>query len=336
VSRLAALLAVAAVVISTAASAAGDPAATASARKSAANAPAAAASAGSAGITLAAAQVNGSVGAIVSDAKWRLTGVVSAYVPGQRVTLHVFRNGARIISRSVPVRRRGSRGVFSSSLQIGGVGRLTVRAIEAASPVQGRVVSRAFSLWLVAPQAQPGASSFAVRILQYQLSALHYVVGAPGVYDARTQRAVLAFRKVAGLPLDTQADASVFAALAAGEGVFVVRFPTQGRHIEGDLTHQVLALIGSDGVAQQIYPMSSGKPSTPTVLGSFAVYNKTPGVNSEGMVDSSYFYTGYAIHGYYEVPTYAASHGCLRVPIPDAPTIYAWATVGTRVDVYYR
>jgi lipoprotein-anchoring transpeptidase ErfK/SrfK len=36
------------------------------------------------------------------------------------------------------------------------------------------------------------------------------------------------------------------------------------------------------------------------------------------------------------VPSYAASHGCLRVPIPDAPTIYAWVTMGTPVDVYFR
>ncbi len=70
--------------------------------------------------------------------------------------------------------------------------------------------------------------------------------------------------------------------------------------------------------------MSSGKPSTPTVVGRFRVYTKTPGTNAEGMVDSNYFIRGYAIHGYPEVPTYAASHGCLRVPIPDAAAIYAW------------
>ncbi len=52
------------------------------------------------------------------------------------------------------------------------------------------------------------------------------------------------------------------------------------------------------------------------------------------MVDSSYFISGYAIHGYIEVPTYAASHGCLRVPIPDAPAIYAWVRFGLPVDVY--
>ena len=52
------------------------------------------------------------------------------------------------------------------------------------------------------------------------------------------------------------------------------------------------------------------------------------------MVDSNYFIRGYAIHGYAEVPTYAASHGCLRVPIPDAAAIYAWVQTGTPVDVY--
>jgi lipoprotein-anchoring transpeptidase ErfK/SrfK len=105
--------------------------------------------------------------------------------------------------------------------------------------------------------------------------------------------------------------------------------------VEADLAAQVLAEIEPGGHVRRIYTISSGKPSTPTVLGRFRVYLKTPGVNSEGMVDSNYFIRGYAIHGYPEVPTYAASHGCLRVPIPDAPAIYAWVQVGTPVDVYY-
>jgi lipoprotein-anchoring transpeptidase ErfK/SrfK len=34
------------------------------------------------------------------------------------------------------------------------------------------------------------------------------------------------------------------------------------------------------------------------------------------------------------VPVFAASHGCLRVPIPDAISIYSWLRVGNVVDVY--
>ena len=54
------------------------------------------------------------------------------------------------------------------------------------------------------------------------------------------------------------------------------------------------------------------------MLGSFRVYMKTPGTNAKGMVDSNYFIRGYAIHGYVDVPAFNASHGCLRIPIPDA------------------
>ena len=289
-----------------------------------------------AGLKLTARNVNGSVGAIVSNARWGVSGVVPAYVPRQRVTLHVFRNGTLIISRTLAVRRDGRHGTFSASLRVGGIGRLTVRAIHHATPAQQRLISRAFSLWLVAPEVHPGEVSYAVRILQHQLSARHYVVGAPGVYDAQTQQAVLAFRKLAGLVRNDVANPAVFAALAAGEGVFTVRYPSQGRHVEADLTHQVLALIGEGGVVQRIYQISSGKPSTPTQLGMYSVYWKEWGTNNDGMVDSNFFNGGDAIHGYAEVPPYAASHGCLRVWIPDAASIYAWVQVGTPVDVYYR
>jgi len=52
------------------------------------------------------------------------------------------------------------------------------------------------------------------------------------------------------------------------------------------------------------------------------------------MVHSSYFIRGYAIHGYKEVPTHPASHGCLRVPIPNAMSIFRWVKLGDRIFVY--
>jgi hypothetical protein len=287
-------------------------------------------------LTLRATQVNGAVGAVISDARWTVKGSLSHYRPNQHVSLHVFDDGKRVMTRRVAVAQHGSAGVFHLSLRISGVGRVTVRAVHARAAGMPALVSRPVSVWVVAPLANPGEHSYSVRILQAQLTALHYVVGAAGLDDDRTQRAVLAFRKMTNLPRTMVADATVFDALAAGKGAFPVRFPSHGRHVEGDLTHQVLALIGAGGNVEALYPMSSGKPSTPTVLGSFKVYLKTPGINDKGMVDSSYFYLGDAIHGYAEVPPYAASHGCLRVPVPDALTIYGWATVGTPVDVYYR
>ena len=153
-----------------------------------------------------------------------------------------------------------------------------------------------------------------------------------GVYDAGTQRAVLAWRKVVGISRNTIANSQVFSGLLKGRGVFHVRHPLDGRHVEARIGAQVLALVDGAKV-QAIYHISSGKPSTPTVRGKFHVYMKQLGTNSHGMVDSSYFIRGYAIHGYFDVPTFNASHGCLRVPIPDARTIYNWLSIGDVVWV---
>jgi lipoprotein-anchoring transpeptidase ErfK/SrfK len=143
----------------------------------------------------------------------------------------------------------------------------------------------------------------------------------------------MAWRKVMRMARTFTATEGVVRGVLAGRGRFKVRYPRHGHHVEADLSRQVLVLIDR-GKVRRIYHISSGKPSTPTVLGSFHVYRKTPGTNSHGMVHSSYFIGGYAIHGYVSVPPYAASHGCLRVPIPNAWSIYTWVRMGDTVDVY--
>ena len=183
--------------------------------------------------------------------------------------------------------------------------------------------------------ASAGDRGLAVSYLQSRLARLGYVVGRRGSYDARTARAVLAFRKITRMARTQVATSEVFSRLEKGWGRFKVRYKDHGRHIEVDLTHQVIALI-SRGKAVRIYPISSGKASTPTILGNFSVYRKEPGTNSLGMIYSSYFIRGYAFHGFVDVPVYPASHGCLRIPPPDAVSVYNWIKIGTRVDTYYR
>ena len=99
-----------------------------------------------------------------------MNGVVSAYAPHQRVVLHVFRNGVRVLAQTLDVRRQGKHGVFNATLRIGGIGHLTVRAFHRATAAQPAMVSRTFALWLVAPEVQPDERSYSARILQYQLS----------------------------------------------------------------------------------------------------------------------------------------------------------------------
>ena len=143
---------------------------------------------------------------------------------------------------------------------------------------------------------------------------------------------MIAYRKVRGLPRVAFADRRVLRGLLAGRGRFRLRFPGHGHHVEADVSRQVLVLARG-GHVDRVYPMSSGAPATPTILGSFRFYSKTLGVNAKGMVDSNYFHGGYAVHGYASVPVFNASHGCLRVPIPDAAAIYNWVRIGDVVWV---
>jgi hypothetical protein len=177
-----------------------------------------------------------------------------------------------------------------------------------------------------------GQGGGAVRLLQRGLAKLHYAVPRSGVYDAGTQRAVMAWRKVTHRARTFTASRDVLLGVLAGRGGWKVRHPRDGHHLEADLSLQAMALIDGDRV-RRIYHISSGAPATPTILGRFRVYLKTPGTNAKGMVHSSYFQGGYAVHGYVSVPPYNASHGCLRVPIPDSWSIYNWLRSGTVVWV---
>jgi peptidoglycan hydrolase-like protein with peptidoglycan-binding domain len=272
---------------------------------------------------------------VIAGSRLVVRGVVVPYVGGQSVKVSFYRDGRKVQVKTVSVLPIGNgAGQFHIGYSSGGAGLLQARAVHYATPQQAAFSGKSEQVHVASPDLSEGASGPSVRLLQSELNALHFVVPLSGVFDEATGRAVIAFRKVTGLARVPYTNLSVFKRLQEGGGVFHVRYPGDGRHVEGDLTKQVLAEIEPGGHVRALYTMSSGKPSTPTVIGRFRVYSKTFGTNSEGMVDSNYFIRGYAIHGYAEVPTYAASHGCLRVPIPNAAAIYSWVQQGTPVDVY--
>jgi peptidoglycan hydrolase-like protein with peptidoglycan-binding domain len=262
-------------------------------------------------------------------------GIVSPYVGGQTVKVSFYREGRKVDVKTVSVLAIGNgAGQFHINFSSADAGAMQARAAHYLSPQQGAFNARSQTVKFVNTNLGLGAKGDSVRLLQSELNVLHFAVPLTGVLDEGTGRALVAYRKMTGQERIPYAGRKVFELFERGAGSFHVRYPGDGRHVEGDLTKQVLAEIEPGGRVHALYTMSSGKPSTPTVIGRFSVYSKTPGTNSEGMVDSNYFIRGYAIHGYAEVPTYAASHGCLRVPIPDAAAIYAWVQQGTPVDVY--
>ena len=172
-----------------------------------------------------------------------------------------------------------------------------------------------------------------MELLQRQLAKMGYAIPKSGRYDAPTGRAVLAYRKVNRMRRIQSANWTIFRRVWRGRGAFKLKYPRAGKHVEADISRQVLVLA-QDGKPWRVYHTSSGAPSTPTVRGSYRFYRKGPGYNAVGIYYSSYFIRGYAIHGYKSVPTYNASHGCLRVPIPNAISIYKWIGLGDRIFVY--
>ena len=287
-------------------------------------------------LTIGLERIGGKRATVLVGDRIRVRGSVGAFVAGEHITVRFFSDGKKVLTkRRALVPGPAGSGQFEFSYRPGRSGRLKVTAFHDATPALGGLAAKFGRTVDVLPRSVgPDSRKRAVRALQRRLKRFGYVVGHRGSFDARTARAVLAFRKVTGMRRTTEASRHVMRRIARGRGAFKIRRPSHGRHIEADLTRQVIALI-EGGKVRRIYPISSGAPSTPTVVGAFRVYSKTPGTNAKGMVDSAYFIRGYATHGYASVPIYPASHGCLRVPIPDARSLFNWIRIGTPVDVYY-
>jgi hypothetical protein len=262
------------------------------------------------------------------------SGRLDPFVAGEMVTVELYRGKKRLGRRTVEVKDDDGHGRFTVSFgAVKTPGSYFVRAKHEATDKQQRATSERARFGAVRAASGSGSNGQHVRLLQIGLRRLAYVTPVNGRHDGATGRAVMAFRKVNGMSRTFSANRNVMRALFAGRGGYRLRHPKAGRHAEVDLSRAVLVLADK-GKPIRIYHASPGKASTPTVRGSYRVYRRQPGTNSHGMVHSAYFIRGYAVHGYASVPAYPASHGCVRVPIPNARSIYNWFTMGTRIDVY--
>jgi hypothetical protein len=265
-----------------------------------------------------------------------IDGVVRPFVPRQRVTVKAVLGGRAIKTAVLRVRpsKNGKFGEFHTRIASRSAGAVNVEVTHARTDQQqGFHTSRRYSV--LSEDAHFGSVGHFVQLIQQRLHALHIYIPQTGVYDTGTGLALDAYHRLLGWGHSETLDSKTVSWLLNGWGEFKVRYPSQGKHVEGDLSHQLLALINGSKV-YRIYPISSGKPSTPTILGTFHVYSKVPGYLPDGMYYSNFFIRGYAMHGYDPAPDYPASHGCMRLPIRDAISVYDWVAIGDTVDTYYR
>jgi lipoprotein-anchoring transpeptidase ErfK/SrfK len=97
-------------------------------------------------------------------------------------------------------------------------------------------------------------------------------------------------------------------------------------------------------------PVSTGRESTPTPRGTFAIFKKTPSRYMQGPIPGltpknydlpgvpwGMYFTeeGGAIHGAYWHDEFGSewSNGCVNLPLIAARTLYEWTPLGTRVEV---
>jgi peptidoglycan hydrolase-like protein with peptidoglycan-binding domain len=177
-----------------------------------------------------------------------------------------------------------------------------------------------------------------VRELQSNLARLGYLAPrlVSGSFDSATWQAVTGFQGYQRLERNGIAGAETVALAGRAERPVAHR-PEAGRHIEIDLARQVLMLVQSDGRVARIVHISSGLTGN-TPVGDYTVTRQELRSWSRPFKSwlpyASYFFEGFAIHEYDDVPEYPASHGCVRVPAADAAAVYDFAELGMPVLLY--
>jgi len=181
---------------------------------------------------------------------------------------------------------------------------------------------------------RPGASGPQVLAVQQRLVALGYWIGTPdGRYGDVTAQAVTALQKAAGLGRDGVLGPRTRAALDSG--VRPSARSRSGHVVEIDKQRQLL-LIVDDGTVSRVLNASTGSGQyytapdghvghAVTPAGKYSVFRSVDGWDTSPLghlYRPRYFNGGIAVHGYTSVPSFAASHGCVRVSLPAMDMIW--------------
>jgi lipoprotein-anchoring transpeptidase ErfK/SrfK len=178
---------------------------------------------------------------------------------------------------------------------------------------------------------------YSVRSVQLRLLDLGYLSSAQvtGSLDYATSQALYAFQGWEQLARTGTVTGETQVALV-GAATPRPRVRRAGRYVEIHRNLGVLLAVEDGKVFRAVHTSTGAGGITPT--GTFRVYRKETmswsipfGV---WMPYASYFIGGIAMHEYSSVPSYPASHGCVRLPAGDAERIFRFARYGTPVHVF--
>jgi hypothetical protein len=253
-----------------------------------------------------------------------LRGKIPIPGPEQWVTVTVSREGKTVMSR--PLRADPRTGAFRTRFRLKGCCEYVAQAIH------GSDVSNSIPFEATVPrELEDGSRQTFLFNKLLRDNGYHMGDELTDQQDMATGLGIMALRKTHDMPRNESYHPDLFELLLSGDGEFEPEHTEDGRHVEVDISRQVMALV-SDGEATDVFHVSTGSGGTPT--GEFQFYSYGPGYNAKGMYYSIYYDGNYATHGYSSVPTYPASHGCTRNPMPYSVFIYDWIELGDTIYVY--
>jgi peptidoglycan hydrolase-like protein with peptidoglycan-binding domain len=227
-------------------------------------------------------------------------------------------------------------------------GTAKLKVVRPASNGLSRTHSPTQALEVVARDLRSGDAGRDVLALQKRLRSLHYDIGkVDGHFGYDTFHAVSAFQKVQRLHIDGVVAGATYDALARPHMVRL-EHPVSGGSVEVKIKKQVV-VYAVDGKVRKILDSSTGggyyytdssgnqaKAETPRGAFEFEYkINEWHESDLGSLYRPAYFTnTGYAIHGATSVPSYPASHGCVRITVPAMDRMYDKFLVGMPVWVY--
>ena len=250
--------------------------------------------------------------------RFKAVGTVGPFVPNQEILLLVKRDGQTIKRLTKPVERGGKEGNIGRfdirSPKVIKPGDYRVRANKLPTPEQQRALRASRGVEVDYPDLDPGDHNKDVKLFNELLKKKAYYTSNGSSLRQRHEP------RGPGLPQgeqhepDPERDARDLPEARGGQG-----------RLQAEVARAAASTSRPTSRARSWCSPRTARPSTSSTsrperrrrrrsAGKFPTYRKDYGTNSLGMIHSVYFIRGYATHGYHSVPTYPASHGCLRNP----------------------
>ena len=184
-----------------------------------------------------------------------VVGTVTPFVGHQKVQVRLGNGGDTVLKanpyvRQVKGKNYGRFKLRSKPLLDPGKYRARAQKKKTDQQAGGAAKSKRFSLKFI--DLDPGDRGPAVDLFNDLMRAEGYYDTDKHNYGSHTERAVMAFRKVNGMARNFQATPGIFKALAEGKGGFQPKYPNDGKHVEVDISKQVMALV-DDGEAKYVF-----------------------------------------------------------------------------------